>query len=196
MEWMEFIVGILNAVAWPAAVLVVIFAFKRQLVLIAPFTKKLKFKDFEVEFSNDIDQLVEKAQTAFPELKSDPKTRLISSARHLPNTCILEAWDQLHQETRNLTQAHFPEANFSEDTPYKDTEVFLTQEEVLDQRKSKLFNELRRLRNKIAHAEGYEVGGQEAIQYIELCYRLIDFLKDLNKTLSESSAVLEASVEN
>lgn len=196
MEWMEFIVGVLNALAWPTAVLITIFAFKRQLTLIAPFTKKLKFKDFEVEFSHDIDQLVEKAQTAFPDLKSDPKTRLISTARHLPNSCILEAWDQLHQEARRLTQAHFPEANISEETPYKDTEVFLTQQEVLDQRKSKLFNELRRLRNKVAHAQNYEVGGQEAIQYIELCYRLIEFLKDLNKTLDESHASLEAPLTN
>ncbi len=186
MEWMEFIVGLVTATAWPAAVLILVYSFKRQLLQIAPFTKKLKFKDFEVEFEKDIDQLIEKAQTAFPELRSDPKTRLIQSARHLPNSCILEAWDQLHQAARTLTQNHFPGATISEDTPYKDTELFLTKQEVLDQRKSKLFNELRRLRNKIAHAEGYEVGSQEAIQYIELCYRLIHFFRDLNETLTDN----------
>lgn len=187
MEWKEFIIGLLNTLVWPSVLLIVIFTFRRQLLLIAPLTKKLKFKDFELEFGKDIDQLLEKAQTAFPDLRSDPKTRLIQSARHLPNSCILEAWDQLHLTAQELTSNHFPDANISEQTPYKDTEMFLTQQEVLDQRKSKLFNELRLLRNKIAHAEGYEVGGQEAVQYIELCFRLIDFLNDMNTTLSDSS---------
>ncbi|GLQ29857.1 hypothetical protein [Litoribrevibacter albus] len=192
MNWMEFIIGLLNALAWPAVLLVVIYTFKQQLLLIAPFTKKLKFKDFEVEFGKDIDQLLEKAQTAFPDLRSDPKTRLIQSARHLPNSCILEAWDQLHLAAQTLTQNHFPEANISDSTPYKDTANFLTEQEVLDQRKSKLFNELRLLRNKIAHAEGYEVGGQEAVQYIELCFRLIRFLEDMNTTLSDSTLSIES----
>jgi len=190
---MEFTVGLLNAVAWPAVILVVLFYFKEHALRLAPFTKKLKFQDFEVEFSDDIDQLVEKAQTAFPDLRSDPKTRLINSARHLPNSCILEVWDQLHHAANELTQKHFPDANIGQHTPYKDTEIFLTQQEVLDQRKSKLFNELRRLRNKVAHAEGFEVGGQEAIQYIELCFRLIGYFKELNQTLSETSELIAAN---
>ncbi len=190
MDWMEFTIGLLNAISWPAVVLIVLFSFRKNIIRLVPFTRKLKFKDFEVQFSDEIDQLVQKAQTAFPDLKSDPKTHLTAAARHLPNSCVLEAWDIVHQQAQTLVKKHFPDANIGETTPYKDIGFVLTKQEVLDLKKSKLFNELRRLRNKVAHAEGYEVGGSEAIQYVELCFRLIDYFKELTATMNELDKTL------
>lgn len=192
MDWMEFIIGLLNAISWPIVVLITVLSFRKNLTKLMPFTRKLKFKDFEVEFSDEIDELVQNAQTAFPDLKSDPKTHLTAAARHLPNSCVLEAWGLLNVQAQTLVKKHFPEATINEDTPYKDIGYVLTKHEVLDLKKSKLFNELRRLRNKVAHAESYEVGGSEAIQYVDLCFRLIDYFQELNNTMDDLDKTLAA----
>ncbi|WP_225562860.1 hypothetical protein [Rhodanobacter sp. DHG33] len=54
---MTFVVGVLRAIAWPATLLLLVFALRRQIRDLIPLLRKLKVKEFELEFAHEIAQI-------------------------------------------------------------------------------------------------------------------------------------------
>ncbi|GIU49234.1 hypothetical protein TUM4438_32420 [Shewanella sairae] len=179
MSWMQFIIELLDKLIWPAVMVFAVLNLKRPLSKLIPLAKKLKFKDLEVEFGQGLKAVTEQAQGVFPELKTDKKTLLIASANSLPNSAILEAWEQVDLAAEQLIKSHCDNITLDKNTRYKHIENILINEALINTKQGKLFSELRQLRNRVAHAVGYEVGKAEAIQYIELCFKLIEHLRSL-----------------
>ncbi len=179
MSWMQFIIELLDKLIWPAVMVFAVLNLKRPLSKLIPLAKKLKFKDLEVEFGQGLKAVTEQAQGVFPELKTDKKTLLIASANSLPNSAILEAWEQVDLAAEQLIKSHCDNITLDKNTRYKHIENILINEALINTKQGKLFSELRQLRNRVAHAVSYEVGKAEAIQYIELCFKLIEHLRSL-----------------
>ncbi|GIU27782.1 hypothetical protein L2719_12725 [Shewanella schlegeliana] len=180
MSWMEFTIELLDKLVWPAVLVFAVITLKRPISKLIPLAKKLKFRELEVEFGEGLKAVTEQAQGVFPELKTDKKTMLIASASHLPNSAIIEAWQQVDLAAERLIQSHCDNIVLDKNTRYKHIENILINEALIDTKQGKLFSELRQLRNRVAHAVGYEVGKAEAIQYIELCFKLIEHLNGIN----------------
>ncbi len=179
MTWTEAIVEIVHTLAWPAVVLLSIFALRKPLTQLIPLARKVTYKDLEIEFGQKLKAAAEQARGAFPEIDQDERSRLIASTEHLPNAAILEAWTAVETATERLIRSRKPDADLNSDTRYKLMEEILVGEEIIDIKKGKLFNELRQLRNKVAHAADFQVAQSEAIQYIELCFKLADHFNAL-----------------
>ncbi|AWB65446.1 hypothetical protein C2869_02900 [Saccharobesus litoralis] len=177
MDWMTFTIKLMDILVWPIVVTAAVYALRQQLRHLIPFTKKLKYKDFEMEFGQELKAAKRDAEKAFPEIKRDKKAMLIASADSMPSASIMDAWREVDQVAEKLVLAKRPQADLDTNQRYKLIEDLLIELKIVDTPKSKLFNELRTLRNKVAHAEAYQVSGTEAVQYIELCYRLIDYLQ-------------------
>ena len=174
MSWMEFIVEILGKLVWPAVVVFAVISLRDPLSRLIPLAKKLKYKDLELEFGESIKEVAKKAQGAFPELKHDQKALLIASADNLPSSSVLESWQVVDEAAEKLIRSKRSDVDLYINTRYKLIENILVTGNIIDTKKGKLFSELRQLRNKVAHASGYEVGKAEAIQYIELCFKLAE----------------------
>ncbi|ABV85851.1 TM1812 family CRISPR-associated protein [Shewanella pealeana] len=183
MSWMEFIVALLDKLIWPAVLVFGVITLKRPISKLIPLAKKLKFREFEVEFGQGLKAVTEQAQGVFPELKTDKKSMLIASANSLPNSAILEAWEQVDLAAEQLIKSHCDNITLDKNTRYKHIENILISEALINTKQGKLFSELRQLRNKVAHAVGYEVGKAESIQYIELCFKLIEHLNRLTPSM-------------
>ncbi len=179
MSWMEFTIALLDKLVWPAVLVFAVMSLKRPLAKLIPLAKKLKFKDLELEFGQGLKAVTQQAEGVFPELKTDNKTLLIASATHLPNSAIIEAWEQVDLTAERLIKSHCNNITLDKNTRYKHIENILISEQLINTKQGKLFSELRQLRNRVAHAVGYEVGKAEAIQYIELCFKLIEHLNSL-----------------
>ena len=179
MSWMQFTIELLDKLIWPAVLMFAVINLKRPLSKLIPLAKKLKFKDLELEFGQGLKAVTQQAQGVFPELKTDKKTLLIASANGLPNSAILEAWEQVDLAAEQLIKSHCDNITLDQNTRYKHIENILINESLINTKQGKLFSELRQLRNKVAHAVNYEVGRAEAIQYIELCFKLIEHLHSL-----------------
>lgn len=179
MSWMEFTIALLDKLVWPAVLVFGVITLRRPLSKLIPLAKKLKFRELEVEFGQGLKAVTEQAQGVFPELKTDSKAMLIASANHLPNSAIIEAWEQVDLAAEQLIKSHCNNITLDKNTRYKHIENILISEALINTKQGKLFNELRQLRNRVAHAVGYEVGRAEAIQYIELCFKLIEHLNGL-----------------
>lgn len=73
MDWMTFVVGVLKAIAWPATLLLLVFLLRKPIRDLVPLVRKLKVKEFELEFAHAVAQLGVDMQ---PELKeSIPSSR-------------------------------------------------------------------------------------------------------------------------
>ncbi|WP_076416034.1 DUF4145 domain-containing protein [Shewanella sp. UCD-KL12] len=179
MNWMEFVIQLFDKLAWPVALLICVFSLKRPISKLIPLAKKFKFKELEVEFGQELKAISQKAEGAFPELKYDSKSLLIASANNLPNSAVLEAWEAVDTASEALIKAKKINIKLDLNTRYKHIESILLRENLINTKQGKLFSELRQLRNRVAHAVGYEIGKVEAVQYIELCFKLVSHLETL-----------------
>lgn len=179
MDWMQFTIALIDKLIWPLVLVFAVVSLKRPLAKIIPLAKKVKFKDLELEFGQGLKAVTEQAEGVFPELKTDKKTLLIASANSLPNSAVLETWEQVDLAAEQLIKSHCDNITLDKNTRYKHIENILISEALISTKQGKLFSELRQLRNRVAHAVGYEVGKAEAIQYIELCFKLIEHLRSL-----------------
>lgn len=169
---MQFTLLLLDILIWPAVIVGLSLLLRRPLAQLLPQAKKLKYKDFEMEFGEELKAASREARQAFPELVSDKKAQLIASVENLPNSAILGAWGEVEDEAEALLRKQNPTLELNSETPYKHMGELLVMGGHLDTAKGKLFTELRRLRNKVAHAKDFQVGRAEAIQYVELCFQL------------------------
>ncbi|MEZ9237385.1 HEPN domain-containing protein [Shewanella sp. 10N.286.52.A9] len=176
---MQFIIELLDKLAWPLVFVFCVLMLQKPIARLIPLARKLKFKDFEVEFGQELKAVSKHAQGAFPELKQNKKAILIASVGNLPSSSILEAWREVDDAAENLIVAKLDNVDLESSTRYKLIEETLISQHLVDTKKAKLFNELRQLRNKVAHAKDYQVGKLEAVQYIELCFVLVDHFNQL-----------------
>ena len=57
MDWMTFVVGVLKAITWPAALLLLALWLRKPIRDLVPLLRKLKVKEFELEFAQAVAQL-------------------------------------------------------------------------------------------------------------------------------------------
>lgn len=57
MDWMTFVVGVLKAIAWPVTLLLLAFWLRKPIRDLVPLLRKLKIKEFELDFAQAVAQL-------------------------------------------------------------------------------------------------------------------------------------------
>jgi hypothetical protein len=167
----------LDVIIWPALLTIFLLLFRRSLSALVLKATKVSYKDLELEFGKAVQSATEQAEAALPDIQQSKKASLLQRANHFPGSTIREAWREVDDVAENLVRLYEPDITLQSATRYKQLEDSLAHEGLLDSRQQTLFTELRLLRNKVAHAEEFEVSSLDAVQYVELCFRLIDFLK-------------------
>lgn len=193
MNWMQFTIELIDKLAWPLVLVFAVISLKRPLSKLIPLAKKLKFKDLELEFGQELKAVTQEAEGIFPELKDSNRNILIMSASQLPNSAVIEAWEAVDLAAEKLIHSRCSNITLDKNTRYKHIENILISEQLINTKQGKLFSELRQLRNKVAHAVGYEVDKVQAVQYIELCFKLIEHLQGLTPSALQ---VCQASVSD
>lgn len=57
MDGFTFTTELVKALAWPSSVIVLVFLLRKPIVELVPLMKKLKFKELEMEFSQEVKAL-------------------------------------------------------------------------------------------------------------------------------------------
>lgn len=177
---------VLEILVWPVTVIIVVVILRESLARLLLKTKKLKYKDLEVSFRESIEKIEAEAQEV--SLNEPPRERKLESveidlyelASISPTVAVIEAWRSVESAARELIQSKGYELNYNVDTPYKLIQDTLENENLLDERHCKIFHDLRLLRNKIVHAEGYTFSEEQARKYIDLSIRLRNYLNELS----------------
>jgi hypothetical protein len=186
MDWLTFFSSIINALAWPATLIVLLILIRKQLPQIAKSLRRLKYKDIEVEFgetakaiANEVKAIVPAAQTENKiagQEKEEVKARLEAIAELAPRAAILESWLQVEAAAADVIRQN----NLDVSTPYpgplrlRDS---LHKGGILNKRQIAIFEQLRTLRNEAVHVPDAEFTKAAVSNYIESAIAIASYLE-------------------
>ena len=73
MDWLTLVSNVISHLAWPCTVLICLYMLKDKLTNILPYIKNLKYKDFELEMSNQSFSIENDLQLSVNSLKDEEK---------------------------------------------------------------------------------------------------------------------------
>lgn len=178
MDWLTFIAEIVDATAWPIMLLVVFLVLRRQLIALLPGLQRLKWKDFEAEFSRKVQEVAAEARDALPQHEmqqvSAPSEEfeLMRLAEVSPRAAILEAWIALEGTARTaLTRMGASITAREMEQPARLAEALISND-FMNPSQADVLKELRRLRNAAAHATDPKVTVDDAQQFVKVASAL------------------------
>ncbi|WP_353187637.1 hypothetical protein [Pseudomonas sp.] len=186
MDWLTFLSSIVNAVAWPATLIVLLVLIREQLPLLVKSLRRLKYKDIEMEFGEAAKAIANEVQAIMPAAQADNKiagqekeevkARLEAIAELAPRAAILESWLQVEAAAADVIR----ENNLGVLTPYpgpmrlRDS---LHKGGILNQRQLAIFEQLRTLRNEAVHVPEAEFTKAAVSNYIESSIAIASYLE-------------------
>lgn len=185
---MENFVKLIEALAWPVAVLIFAFSFRTELRKVLNRISKLKYKELEATFDKELSQVEnrtklyvhaeDKILVETPAEKS-VYVQLLRIAEVSPRAAITEAWRKLESAVDQLAASMGMDAK----SPMSGVKAIrsLIQKEQVDSSLLEDYNRLRKLRNQAAHAEEFDISQTEAERYAALAIEIAGFLMRLMK---------------
>lgn len=178
---------IIGQLAWPLAMIIIVVILRKPLSQLVQTTRRVKYKDVEVEFSRQLQQLEVEAAEAIPDearkIESDGERNVSIDLHQLadsaPNTAVTEAWKSVEQAARHVIDARGHAVDGDAATPYKQIQELLVREKIIDEQSVRVFDKLRILRNKVVHADGFELSSEQAREYVDLAMKLRSYLEFL-----------------
>lgn len=181
MDWLNFIEKIVASLAWPLATIAIIKLLKNEISEILPTLKKFKAGPIEAEFEKEIKEL-RKTATKNKFIANEPKANyasfreeVINLADVKPSAAILEAWIQIETAARRALKSKSNSVGSSNYIPASKLSTLLLESKLLSPNEAETFNGIRKLRNEVAHAQGFAPTRESAYEYAEIAEPL--FLK-------------------
>lgn len=182
MNWLPFISQILDSIAWPAVTLICVLILRKPLKNLLPTLRRAKYKDFDLQFGERLEELENKADKAnLPEKLEVPIWKyeapenwtlgdyLEKLAIVSPRVAIIEAWRHVEITLRDTALRNNIEIS-------KNTRVIakrLIETEKLPKNVFNLLEDLRALRNRAVHGRDFDIKPEQAIEFSRLAERVI-----------------------
>lgn len=183
---MEYVVHIIDSIAWPAAVIWLGYLFRSDLRKLLGRVTSLKYKDVEASFEKELAAAEEEARKALPK-KEKPLSladeepvypppyderyeRLLRIADESPRAALLEAWVEVEASLSEAAERNGIQ-NTRRISPRK---VVLELINTGGYAKTLLpfFEDLRGLRNEAAHAPHFVPTSKQTRRYLQMAIEL------------------------
>lgn len=184
MDILTFISEIIKALAWPLAIVALVFLLRRPIIEAFPSLHRLKYKDIELEFAQEVSELKAEVE-AIAEEKGEEAPSITSTSSNLLNlvsystrAAIMEAWLEVESSSIAVAGSFWeqPANNVFNNMPKLGE--YLLQCNVIDENQLTVFNKLRQLRNKAAHAHHLELSEDDARSYVILALDLAKHIRN------------------
>jgi len=184
MDWLTFAASIINSVAWPIVIIIVVLLFRSNILDILPSLSKLKYKGIEVEFRKELYKLKEKVvedellyNNYVMSLELERKrNHLAQIALISARAAIVESWEQLGLVLADMSykDGHITACERASRETFSPTGAL---EIYFGKKYSELVNKLSSLYlNAIDSREG-AISSGDAIEYVNLVMRFLVELK-------------------
>jgi hypothetical protein len=184
MDVLTFLSELIKAIAWPTTAIVLVVLLRKPIVELIPLLRRLKYKELELEFAQEVSELKAEVEAIAKEKGEDALSMMPTSSNLLnlvafsTRAAIMEAW--LEVETASVAVA----SSFWGQSPneaFKNMPKlgeYLLQCKVIDEKQLSVFNKLRQLRNKAAHAQDLDLSENDARSYIQLASDLARHIRE------------------
>ncbi|MCU7963992.1 hypothetical protein L5M28_15645 [Shewanella sp. SW32] len=205
MDYPTLISKLVESLAWPIAVVIICLSLKEGVIKLLPKLKQLKYKEFQLDFDKEIQEVSDKVESAqLPKLESitahtdlnAAKKSLFSLCPSYPRAAMLESWILLEAKVGNALQASGiitkGEKLSGQYSPVNSARVLFGDDYP---EKLKHFDRLRKIRNELAHGITTEISIDSALAYIEMAFRLMLFVENTwpNKSRQQNASNAGAS---
>lgn len=183
MDWLQFISSIVNALAWPAAFIILVFLLRNPVKELVPLLQKMKYKDFEMEFGKKLSEareditLVGLAESE--EEISPQEERILELARVSPRAAVTEAWRWVELATLDAAN-NLLGSEFTNKTATFQAIRKLERDDRMDRGAVTLMRDLRGLRNDAVHSPEFALSVESALEYVETARQLVGYLKTIS----------------
>jgi len=184
MDVLTFLSELIKAAAWPVTTVVLVVLLRKPIVELIPLLRRLKYRELELEFSQEVSELTAEAEAIAKE-KGEEVVPIASTSSNLLNlvafstrAAIMEAW--LEVESASVTIASSFWGQSSNDTFRNIPKLgeYLLQCKVIDEKQLSVFIKLRGLRNKAAHAQDLDLSEKDAKSYVQLASDLAKHIRE------------------
>jgi hypothetical protein len=192
MDWKQFLASVIGSLAWPVAVVSIVYIFKDRLRLLIGQIKKIGAGGVNVELSEKVEEALdagevvqaEKGLVAPDVIGLDPT--LLQLARSFPEAALIQSFKELETLILQIR------ARIPDDRPSRNLyEVLKALEKLqfIPQSAVTLFQSLREARNAAAHGKGEEeLTSSEALDLIRQIKLLQEVLRPVLDQLPQKSS--------
>jgi len=197
VNWLSFFSSVIDSLAWPVAVIFIVFLLKKPLSILLPMLRNLKYKDLELDFGKELKKIEDKAKQVLPAetkpklIKEKQKERnsaeIIKEAERLyeefPEPAVALAWSAVEVE---LLEAIYRTASSPDYPAYNSAlknVMYLKEAGYLGEEKIELIKRMTNLRNIAVHGnKGMgPVSVDDAREFIALTEWLVKDLKEIKR---------------
>ena len=188
---METLVAIIDSLAWPITILVIIFMSRKHLRSILPYVEQVKYKDFEVNFRKGLEDAKADAEEAGIELKAskEEKEEILRLVEISPSSAVIESWKEIEIAARNKVVQLVKE----EEKRIKAKRRPLSYLEIagaLIPSTARTIRDLQTLRNQAAHSENVQISKQNALEYVGLAKAIANQIDAITELPRQKLTVL------
>lgn len=195
MNGLEFTSSIVNALAWPIIVLIIIFTLKKPLSQLILGLSRFKYNNLEMDFGKELSKLektferqnepnehVDEPNNMVGD-KKETESEILSIAEIHPSAAITVSWTMVEKEIVNAINR----LAISPDYPHYNSVLkninLLKENKYIDIATYELITEFRCLRNKVSHAhnDGEQITYLEAVKYYELANKITKRLREIKR---------------
>ena len=178
---MDKLVQLISTLAWPATVLSLAMMFRHELRQAASRLSSLQYKDFKAGFERDLQRLEGEVQALPAEMRPtnapagenkaalSSYDRLVRIAEISPRAAIMEAWRDIEVTTKKVADAY----GLSVDGAIAGVKAIreIVGRGLLPKSVIGVYEQMRRLRARAAHAADFAIGSEEAERYIDTAHK-------------------------
>lgn len=197
MNWLSFFSSILDSLAWPVAVIIIVFVLKKPLSTLLPMLRNLNYKGLQLTFGEELKKVGDQAKHILS-AKAKPReireksiernpSQMIREAESLfeefPEPAVALAWSAVEAE---LMEAIMRTASSPDYPPHNSAlknAIYLEDAGYLGADKIELIKRMSNLRNIAVH--GHKGIGpvtvDEAREFIALVEWLVKDLKEIKR---------------
>lgn len=188
MDVLTFLSKVVEAIAWPGTVIILLAIMRKELPAIAKSLSRLKYKDIELEFGAATQAIADEVKQAVPPSEKEislfghpqgaAQAKLEAIAELAPRAAILEAWLQVEAAAADVIRTKGLASPSSFPGPLRLREG-LQKGGILNARQVAIFEQLRTLRNEAVHVPDAEFTKLAVASYIESAISMASYLEDL-----------------
>jgi hypothetical protein len=195
MDWLTFLSNTVASLAWPIVLVVLVLLLRKELGALVVTLRRLKWKDLEAEFGQELKEL-ENAAKNLPPAETEPTVSNAASgpgstngttdvqaiARLSPSAAVLTSWINVEEAIGHAVRR----LSISADAPWHLSplrKIELLQEWTdIDNDTVAVLHRLRELRNRAAHfsADSPAISTSDAIEYHDAALRAATALRRIH----------------
>lgn len=190
MSALEFFSSIVQALAWPISVILIVYTLKKPITDLFKGVSKFKYQDLEIDFEKKLEKIDQQISMKSKLKVEEEPTKLNNVYEEIetianisPNAAIVMAWNLVEKEIQEAIMRLAISPDYPlHNSPLKNLRL-LKENNLIDTETEKATNELRMLRNKAAHVTKDEekITTVEALKYYNIAQKVVIILKSLSR---------------